>query len=303
MPHWCDWSTRSISALLISGEYGVRMMLENVSGRVEEYWRERNSVVGAFWDLDFLLFDRILRMQFERDIPGDLLEIGALYGKSAIVLGLHARPAERMIVCDVFDDAGGDAENTAENLQSYNGLTRGKFEENYSRWVHQPPVVIAEPSEHIAARLAARSLRFAHVDGGHLYSVVRADIANVRGLMNDSGVVVMDDIRQLHTPGVAAAVWEAVANGGLIPISISEQKFYGAWNPDVARATRECLTEWAAAQGETLNYGTQLVAGAAVLVIENPIIWSLRTRVERFVPPILSDVSRRGAPRPYLGSR
>src|SRR4051794_2346863 len=135
------------------------MTLQNVSGCLDEYWRERNSIVGAFWDIDCLLFDQVLRMQFSHDIQGDLLEIGALYGKSAIVLGLHARSTEKVIVCDVFDDAGGDAENTAENVQSYNGLNRRKFEDNYSRYVHQSPVVIPELSEHIAERVTAQSLR------------------------------------------------------------------------------------------------------------------------------------------------
>jgi hypothetical protein len=274
------------------------MTFKNVSECVQKYWRERNSVVGAFWDIDFLLFDRILRMQPEYGVRGDLLEIGALYGKSAIVLGCHAGPEEKVIVCDIFNDVEGDAENVAENSESYNGLNRRKFEENYLRWVGRPPVVIAELSENIVNRVESRSLRFAHVDGGHLYNVVRTDITNTRGLMNDSGVVVMDDFRALHTPGVAAAVWEAVSNDGLIPICISEQKFYGAWNPDTARATIESLTGWVASQGDAINYGMQDVAGANVLVIENPTPWrTFERRVQRFVPPRLRTA------RPYLGSR
>ena len=279
------------------------MTLEDVSQCVEKYWRERNSVAGAFWDIDFLLFDRILRMQLEYGIRGDLLEIGALYGKSAIVLGCHAGPAEKVIVCDIFNDVEGDPENVAENSQSYNGLNRRKFEENYLRWVDRPPVVIAELSKHLVNRVEAQSLRFAHVDGGHLYNVVRMDITNIRGLMTDCGVVVMDDFRALHTPGVAAAVWEAVSNDGLIPICISEQKFYGAWNPETARATRESLTGWIASQEDAINYGIQDIAGASVLVIQNPPPWrTFKIFIElpvpwkkRVVPPAWA--------RPYLGSR
>ena len=120
------------------------MRRENVSECVQKYWRQRNSIVGAFWDIDFLLFDCILRMQSECGVHGDLLEIGALYGKSAIVLGCHAGAEEKVIVCDIFNDVEGDDENVSENSQSYNGLNRQKFEENYSRWVDRPPVVIAE---------------------------------------------------------------------------------------------------------------------------------------------------------------
>lgn len=42
---------------------------------------------------------------------------------------------------------------------------------------------------------------------------------DVRGLMNDHGLVVMDDFRAIRTPGVAAAACEAVADGGLTPIA------------------------------------------------------------------------------------
>lgn len=223
--------------------------------------------------MDFLIFDRILQTQNADNVRGDLLEIGALFGKSAIVLGRHAKPSEKVIVCDIFDAADGNPDNIEENSQSYSGLNRAKFEKNYSRWVDQSPEVIAGLSQHIVNRIESQSLRFAHIDGSHLYDVVRTDIANVRNLMNQDGVVVMDDFRALHTPGVAAAVWDAVSNQGLTPICISEQKFYGSWNPKVARAIREDLSRWLASQGDHINYGTQNVAGASVLIIQNPAPW------------------------------
>ncbi|MEM6107863.1 class I SAM-dependent methyltransferase [Mycobacterium sp. 050272] len=246
------------------------MTAKGISQCVRKYWEKRNSVPGAFWDIDFLLFDQIFSMQLHHDIRGDLLEIGALYGKSAIVLGCHARLEEKVIICDIFNDTEGDIENIAENAQTYGGLSRKKFEENYSQWVARPPVVLAELSEHLIDRVEAKTLRFVHIDGSHLYNVVCRDIADTRGLMTDNGVVVMDDFRAIHTPGVAAAVWEAVSNHGLIPICISEQKFYGAWNPDTARSTREYLTRWLASQGEAVNYGIQDVAGTSLLIIQNP---------------------------------
>jgi predicted O-methyltransferase YrrM len=279
------------------------MVLANVSGCVEQYWRKRNAVVGAFWDIDFLMFDRVLRTQAERRIHGHLLEIGALYGKSAIVLGCHAAATEQVYVCDVFQADEGDAANAAENLQSYEGLTRKKFEENYQKWVGRLPTVIAELSDGIAGHVPANSLRFAHVDGGHLYNVVKQDLHNVQGLMNDDGVVVMDDVRALHTPGVAAAVWEAVSRSGLIPIAITEQKFYGAWNPEVVHAIFRALKEWCAAQGNSVNYGVQIVSDAPMLVIENPVTATARSRIERFVPPVLTEFQARHRARPYLGDR
>jgi hypothetical protein len=279
------------------------MALANVSGCVEPYWRKRNTVFGAFWDIDFLVFDRVLQTQSERGIRGDLLEIGALYGKSAIVLGCHAAATEEVYVCDVFQADEGDSANAAENLQSYEGLTRRKFEDNYQKWVGRLPTVIAELSDGIAKHVPVNSLRFAHVDGGHLYNVVKQDLENVQGLLNEAGVVVMDDVRALHTPGVAAAVWEAVSRSGLVPIAITEQKFYGAWNQEVVRTIFNALKEWLAAQGDSVNYGVQIVSDAPMLVIENPVMPTVRSRVERFVPPALKDFQTRHLARPYLGDR
>lgn len=249
------------------------MKNQAVSQCVQAYWRHRRSVPGAFWDIDFLIFDQILQIQHHRQIRGDLLEIGALFGKSAIVLGRHAKPDEEVIICDIFDDTDGVADNVEENLQSYSGLNRAKFESYYSTWVDQPPVVIAELSGSIVNKVKSQSLRFTHIDGSHLYEVVRMDIANTRRLMNENGVVVMDDFRALHTPGVAAAVWDAVSNQDLTPICITEQKFYGSWNPIVALEICTELTRWLATQREAINYGVQDIAGMSTLIVQNPAPW------------------------------
>ena len=66
-----------------------------------------------------------------------------------------------------------------------------------------------------------------HVDGSHRYDIVRQDIAAAVDLVTDGGVIVIDDYRTLpHALGVAAATWEAVADGRLIPVIASEQKLY-----------------------------------------------------------------------------
>lgn len=41
--------------------------------------------------------------------------------------------------------------------------------------------------------------------------------------------MVLDDYRSPHTPGVAAATWEAVFCHGLRPICVTPEKLYGTW--------------------------------------------------------------------------
>lgn len=274
-------------------------MLQPVSPVVTGYWKRRRSIKGAFWDMDFLLFDVILSGQQKAGLVGDILEIGALYGKSAIVLGLHARETEVVIVCDVFDDSGVDSANIIENALSYPELKRGAFEANYRRWVRREPRIVQELSASIRSHVADGTIRFAHIDGGHHFNVVREDLFNTRPLMAPGGVVALDDFRALHTPGVAAAAWSAVVNEGLIPVCASEQKLYATWDKAAADEVSCSLQRWSREHPE-LRVGIQEVAGHKMLVVANPIGMSLHSRIGRWIPPAVRDLLRPSA-QVYLG--
>jgi hypothetical protein len=71
--------------------------------------------------------------------------------------------------------------------------------------------------------------RFVHIDASHLYEHVHGDIGAAQDILLPGGIVVLDDFRSEHTPGVSVAAWEAVLNRGLRPICLSTQKLYGTW--------------------------------------------------------------------------
>lgn len=276
-----------------------------VSSTASGYWKSRKTIVGAFWDSDFRLFDTLLCAQDALDVTGDLLEIGALYGKSAILLGVLAGQDDTVHVCDVFEQDTGDEANRAENDSSYPGLARDKFEANYRTFVDRDPHIIAELSTSIAKHVDARSLRFAHVDGGHLFETVVEDLRNVRPLLGPRGIIVLDDIRALHTPGVAAAAWGEVVGGGLVPFAMSEQKLYATWGPVEDYALH--LETWLDRNSDVTNYGYQDIAGHCVLIIGNPRqemtardrIWSWLP----ILPPAVQAYMMRDQVGPHLGTR
>ncbi|GAA1723252.1 class I SAM-dependent methyltransferase [Aeromicrobium alkaliterrae] len=274
----------------------------SVSPSASAYWRSRATIDGAFWDVDFRLFDELLTAQDALGVKGDLLEIGALYGKSTIVLGVHAESDETVHVCDVFESEASTDANQAENESSYPGLARDTFEANYRKYVDRDPRIIQEWSTAIASHIEPGTLRFAHVDGGHLFETVVDDLRNVKPLMGERGVIVLDDFRALHTPGVAAAAWAEVVSGGLVPFAISEQKMYATWGPagDYARH----LDTWLARSPDVVSYGYQDVAGHTLLVIENPTQpTTFRARVGRWVPPAIVPLLLGKRPGPHLGTR
>ncbi|MGY2876230.1 hypothetical protein ACVW00_003420 [Marmoricola sp. URHA0025 HA25] len=255
---------------------------------------------GAFWDLDFLLFDLILNAQTDTRTTGDLLEIGALYGKSTILLGLSATAGEEVVVCDVFEEASANLANDIENTLSYPELARAQFEQNYRTWVPRPARVVQGLSDTITQHVAAKCLRFAHIDGGHHFDVVADDLRNTRDLLGDRGIMVIDDFRALHTPGVAAAAWTAVVDDGLVPFCVSEQKLYASWSVGAAEQMLETVRAWASNHTGELNAGVQNVAGHSILILENPLPSTPRDRLVRLIPPAVK-LALRGRPKPYLG--
>lgn len=185
------------------------------------------DVPGWFPALDQVLFSWFLERQEE---PGDLLELGAYMGKSAILAARYLRDGETFTVCDLFGGEAPDGANRAETSKSYASLTRQAFERNYLSFHDTLPRVLEGPSSVVPGEVAKDSCRFVHIDASHLYEHVRDDIGAAREILLPGGIVVLDDFRSEHTPGVSVAVWEAVLNRGLRPICLSTQKLYGTWD-------------------------------------------------------------------------
>ncbi|MFH8680082.1 class I SAM-dependent methyltransferase [Streptomyces lydicus] len=207
-----------------------------------------SDVKGWFFTADQLLFDWFLAYQQDRSERGDLLELGAYMGKSAIFLGARLRDGERFTVCDLFDSPAEDASNSKEMKKSYATLTRRAFEANYRAFHDELPTIVQGLSSAVSDHVEAGSVRFAHIDASHLYEHVHGDILAVRELLTGSGVVVLDDYRAEHCPGVAAATWQAVANEGLRPVCITGTKFYGTWGDP--EPLQKALVEWIKGRGD-----------------------------------------------------
>lgn len=219
-----------------------------------------DAIPGWFFPVDQDLFEWFLGRA--EAPPGDLLEIGVYLGKSAVFVGAHLRPGERFTVCDLFDGPAPDEATSAEIETYYQSVSRQRFELNYLGWHRELPMVVEGPSSMVTAHVRPRSCRFAHVDASHLYRHVRGDILAARELLVPDGVVALDDYRSPHTPGVAAATWEAVVNCGLKPVAISENKFYGTWGD--AEGIRAALRNWLAGTGRFWT-GVDEVAGQELL--------------------------------------
>lgn len=238
--------------------------------------RRLSDVKGWFHPVDQVLFDWILSRQLDRAEHGDLVELGAYLGKSAIFMGAYLRADETFTVCDLFDSPAPDKANSAEMGKSYSTLTRRAFEANYRSFHDGLPQIVQEPSSGITAHVEADSCRFVHIDASHLYEHVHADIAAAQQVLGQDGIVVLDDFRAEHCPGVAAATWGAVASTGLKPLCITATKFYGTWgsydaiHADLAAFLKERDDMWHGAE-EVAGFPMIRISGKKAKSPEQPV--------------------------------
>jgi hypothetical protein len=248
------------------------------------------DIPGWFYPDDVFLFNWLLRDQARHGVSGDLLEIGVYHGKSAVVVGAHLRPGEKFTVVDLFETAPDDQANLEENLDQYGGLVRAAFERNYRRFHGALPDVVQGHSSSVRDHVSPHTVRFLHVDGSHLYEHVRADAEAAQLLLAEDGVVVFDDFRAEHTPGTAAAVWEAVTTAGLKPFALTEHKLYGTWGD--ATSLRHRLGQ--ALEGEAVRgHETQSIAGHEVLrIYATPVPRPFRVRVRSRITRMVRRANR-----------
>src|SRR5579875_3183386 len=228
--------------------------------------RQLSHIPGWFSWIDQRMFEHFLSDD-ALVTRGDLVEIGVYMGKSAALVGAYLHPGETFTVCDLFEGDAADESNRTENARSYTNLTRQRFERNYLSVHDELPVVVAGLSSTILDHVKPNSARFVHVDGSHLYDHVVTDIESARTMLLPDGVVVFDDYRSPHTPGVAAAVWEAMLGKGLQVICLTHQKMYATFGAVAAHQGK--LADWLTAWGR-VSWENQTIAGKDIMRMEVP---------------------------------
>jgi hypothetical protein len=233
---------------------------------VQNYLDHVGSIPGWFTLVDILLFRKINELQHAEGKTGDLLEIGVYRGKSAILLGYLLQGEERLVLCDLFGAPAPTADNESENIRLYPNLNRELFEHDYRRFHMRLPEILECPSDTLLGeRKVARTFRFVHIDGGHTYDAVEADIKTTHAILHEWGVVAFDDHINLHAPGVVAAVWKEIASGRLVPFCMTERKMYAQLSPP-RKEHLASLKEWAHAH-PLLEFSTRSLFGHEIAII------------------------------------
>jgi Methyltransferase domain len=145
------------------------------------------------------LFALIDEVQHETGVTGDLFEIGAHHGKSAVVLGHMAMRGETVGICDIF--GGQDANASGSGYGD-----RAIFEANMRE---HAPAVNLRVFDCLSSALTGENVgtcRFFHVDGGHLAEEALGDIRLAAETTSPGGAIVVDDPFRIEWPGVTEAI-------------------------------------------------------------------------------------------------
>ncbi len=158
---------------------------------------------------------------------GGALEIGVHHGKFYILMNQVISEIYKSYVVDIFEN---------QNLNiDYSGA--GSLEafkrnlESYDRNKGRNTIIITGDSTDSALNLIEKigpgSLRFISIDGGHTVAHTLNDLKLAETLINNEGVVILDDILNYHWLGVIEGIGRYLDTyPTLVPFAIGHNKLY-----------------------------------------------------------------------------
>lgn len=165
----------------------------------------------------------------QADIRGDIAEIGIHHGKLFFILAAAARPDERCIAVDIFN-------NQSLNVDRSGNGDFGQFSTYIDTlFPHIRPQLniiqgdsMSIPASAASKILGSEKIRLFSVDGGHTKHHVLNDMCIAQEMLAGGGFVLLDDFLGPHWPGVTEGFFEYMKtlNRRLAPFMIFENKLF-----------------------------------------------------------------------------
>ncbi|MEO0912005.1 MAG: class I SAM-dependent methyltransferase, partial [Pseudomonadota bacterium] len=153
------------------------------------YQRDYGHVQGSFNLQSQVIWDIFLKFQKDHGISGHMFEIGVQFGKSAILSALHAHPNEALVYCDLYlrDDAQAHVSQVAGPGAAF--LRKSSASISVERELIQEE----------------KGYRWIHIDGNHSAQFVYNDLVIADRILDETGIVVLDDFFSVQYPQVTEA--------------------------------------------------------------------------------------------------
>jgi predicted O-methyltransferase YrrM len=155
------------------------------------FQQDYDELPGFIMPQSLCIWDFLLELQSQTWQPASLLEIGVYYGKSAMMLALHCKTEETVLLVD-------PTEYIEEARKAFTKFEAARFE-----------IIKTRSSDAECWALSsrfARSLRWIHIDGDHKAETVWNDLSLANHLLSDTGIICVDDFFSPRYPQLTYAV-------------------------------------------------------------------------------------------------
>jgi hypothetical protein len=159
------------------------------------YMKEFSGLPGWFWPDSVAIWDSLLSYQTASGKCGNFLEIGVFKGKSAAMAALHCRANEVYVLVDPIIQP--QARTTMDILKP-----DAVFFETDSVDFFRSGLTISN----------ANKFRWIHIDGEHTGMAIANDLNIANSLVNQDGIVVLDDFFNAQYPQITAAAFEWISH-------------------------------------------------------------------------------------------
>jgi hypothetical protein len=189
-----------------------------------------DNISGWLDPIDAEIIAALSTFQQDRNINGDMLEIGVHHGRLFFVLALSMNGSERALAVDLFeDDPNNSKKHRGRDLAFFKHVKALDISERVSS-IKANTLKLSK--DDIASNI--KKARIISVDAGHLHDEVLNDLYLAKSALADNGVIVADDYFNYNWPGVTTAVNHFIENNPEFePFLITNGKLYICRYPDV----------------------------------------------------------------------
>lgn len=157
--------------------------------------RTAESIEGMLSEFSMNVMDTLLSFQVSQGVTGALIEFGVFRGRSASVIATSAQAQERLILVDTWDYI---EHEVVSEICPHMEFVRSPSESFKS---------IVPDFESLRGKT-----RFLHVDSSHAYRTTLAELAVGEELIQEKGVIALDDFTNLNYSQILAATFKYLAS-------------------------------------------------------------------------------------------
>lgn len=151
------------------------------------------EVAGYFYPIDIVMMYAVLQY-LQKNMVGDICEIGIAEGKSAISLSNFKYSEDNLYLYDIFSEE--NVKNVENNLKKFSRCDN----------------IVLRLQDSTKLRIEDiqfnQELKLLHIDGCHEHEAVLSDLIVFSHFVKDDGIIMVDDYNDYEYPGVNAATIE-----------------------------------------------------------------------------------------------